>query len=255
MAATWGDFSRSAPHYVHEPGYPASAIDALRGLLPSARSLCIADIGAGTGNLTRLLSQHAAQVWAVEPNRAMMQEGQLRLSELRNVTWVSGHAEATNLSSCSIDWICMGNAFHWADSLRALHEFDRLLKSGGRLSVIWNLRAVDEDPVLQEIEALVRRLAPGIGRVYLNYEELLAGPARRVWESTQFDDCVYINAKIVETFTKDRYIGMWRGAHNIPAQVDKKTWDSIITEIGGLLNGRDTVDLHMRAHCWSVKSR
>jgi ubiquinone/menaquinone biosynthesis C-methylase UbiE len=74
----------------------------------------IADIGAGTGKLTKMLLEKGLSVTAVEPNHAMRAEG-IKYTDGFDVSWVAGSAEETGLPDGSLDWILMASSFHWTN--------------------------------------------------------------------------------------------------------------------------------------------
>src|SRR2546430_2662778 len=53
---------------------------------------------------------------------------------------VAATAEALSLRDGSLDAITVAQAFHWFEALRALREFHRVLRPGGRLALLWNAR-------------------------------------------------------------------------------------------------------------------
>lgn len=132
-----GRFSDRAGDYArHRPTYPAPAIDAsLDGLGDPAR-LEVADVGAGTGISARLIAERGPRVTAIEPNDAMRAAG----APHTNVRWRAATAEASGLPDGSVDLVVCAQAFHWFEPERALAEFHRILRPGGRLALIWNKR-------------------------------------------------------------------------------------------------------------------
>ncbi|MHB9000676.1 MAG: SAM-dependent methyltransferase, partial [Thermoanaerobaculia bacterium] len=48
-------------------------------------------------------------------------------------------------------------AFHWFDRIRARREFDRILRPGGRIVLVWNNRELDTTPFLRAYEAMLLR--------------------------------------------------------------------------------------------------
>ncbi len=115
------------------PSYPAAAIDWL--LPPGARR--VADVGAGTGKLTRLLHRRGLDVVAVEPDGGM----RARLARaVPGVPVTGGTAEQLPLPSGSVDAVLLAQAWHWVDPARALPESARVLTPGGQLGLVWNLR-------------------------------------------------------------------------------------------------------------------
>lgn len=130
-------FTDRAHNYArYRPGYPAAAVDAILSGLPPPDRLTAADIGAGTGISARLLADRGVSVFAVEPNAAMRAAA---IPDAR-VTWVDGTAESTGLAADAFDLVTVAQAFHWFDKAPALQEFHRLLRTDGRLAIVWNRR-------------------------------------------------------------------------------------------------------------------
>lgn len=132
-------FDRAAEEYERaRPEYPPALLDAL----PLAAGAEVLDVGAGTGKLTRLLTQRYRRVIAVEPLDGMraILERVVPAAESR-----PGSAEAIPLPDASVDGVFAGQAFHWFANDRAIAEIARVLRSGGVLSLIWN-EADDERP-------------------------------------------------------------------------------------------------------------
>lgn len=140
---TVGRFSDRAADYVrYRPTYPAEAVHAILDGLGPAERLVAADVGAGTGISARLLGERGVRVIAVEPGKAMRRAA----APHPNVAWVAGRAEATGLCSASVDLVVCAQSFHWFPTTDALREFARILKTEGRLVIVWNRRR-SSDPL------------------------------------------------------------------------------------------------------------
>lgn len=126
-------FGAAADAYARaRPGYPDDAVDFLVG--PAHRVL---DLGAGTGKFTASLAARGLDVVAVEPSTRML--AQLRAA-LPGVEAHEGSAEATGLPDASVDAVVVAQAWHWVDPARAVPEVARVLRPGGTLGLVWNVR-------------------------------------------------------------------------------------------------------------------
>ena len=130
------------------PGYPAEAVRWLAG----ERACDALDLGAGTGKLTRSLAGLGHRVTAVEPLAEMLE--QLRAA-VPGVEVALGSAEVIPLPDESIDVVTCAQAFHWFDHDRALPEIARVLRPGGHLALVWNMRDEREPWVDELSDAMV----------------------------------------------------------------------------------------------------
>ena len=131
-------FARGAQAYANgRPGYPAATIDWLcrdLGIGPDSR---VVEVGAGTGLFTQLLMQTGAAIAAVDPVCEMLD----RLAvTCPGVDAIVAPAQSIPLDDGSVDAILSATAFHWFASMETLREFHRLLRPGGMVGLIWNLR-------------------------------------------------------------------------------------------------------------------
>ncbi|KPA87940.1 MULTISPECIES: class I SAM-dependent methyltransferase [Pseudomonas] len=140
-------FSAEAKTYAQgRPDYPAELLPWLRDTLGAVPTARVIDLGAGTGKFTRLLSQTGAMVTAVEPVEAMRAELLARLPQVRAL---SGTADAMPLDAGSADALTCAQAFHWFAHESSLAEIHRVLRPGGRLGLVWNVRDESVDWVAQ----------------------------------------------------------------------------------------------------------
>ena len=133
-----GGYSRSADSYVRgRPDYPSAALNWLKADLGLGPGKNVIELGAGTGKFTRLLVDTGATVTAVEPVDAMLDE--LR-RDLPSVSALRGTAQRIPVADASADAVICAQSFHWFASADALAELRRVLKPGGMLGLIWNVR-------------------------------------------------------------------------------------------------------------------
>jgi SAM-dependent methyltransferase len=153
-------FSNRVENYVkYRPGYPPEIIAYLAkqaGLPPMA---VVADIGSGTGILSEMFLQNGNPVYGVEPNPEMRQTAERLLNDYTQFTSVAAPAEATTLPDASVDFIVVAQAFHWFDQDKAKLEFQRILKPGGVVVLVWNSRLRAGTPFMDTYEALLKQYA------------------------------------------------------------------------------------------------
>lgn len=128
------------------PGYPDEAVD---WLLPPG-ALDVADVGAGTGQLTGALLARGLRVSAVEPDPHMLAVLLQRHPTARGERSDAGRLP---LADSSQDALLVAQAWQWFGKEQALAEAARVLRPGGRLGLVGN--APDEDdPFEQELARL-----------------------------------------------------------------------------------------------------
>ena len=156
-------FGRAADAYERgRPGYPLEAVSYLASQLGLAAGATVLDLAAGTGKLTRMLTQTGAKVIAVEPVEAMRS---VLAAALPGVDVREGAAEAIPIAAGGVDAITVAQAFHWFDAEPALAEIHRALRPGGGLGLIWNAfdTSVDWVAAVQALVHIHRRGEPQYG--------------------------------------------------------------------------------------------
>lgn len=165
------------------PGYPDDAVRWLAGEVPGD----VVDLGAGTGKLTASLVALGHRVVAVEPLAEMRAQLEARLPR---VPAFEGTAESMPLPDGSADVVTVAQAFHWFDHGPALAEIARVLRPGGHVALVWNVRDETEPWVAELGAAMVDRTGVDRGAVRSIGESGFFGPVehttfRHVQETTR----------------------------------------------------------------------
>ncbi|HLF40880.1 MAG TPA: class I SAM-dependent methyltransferase, partial [Acidimicrobiia bacterium] len=148
--------------------YSPEAVARLARELRLSPAATVLDLGAGTGKLTRALAATGAAVVAVEPVEGMRRTFRRVLPA---VPLIGATAEALPVAGGSVDTAVAGQAFHWFRADAALASIHRVLRPGGRLGLVWNVR----DESVEWVAALTRlidaHVGPGPGYRYGAWRE------------------------------------------------------------------------------------
>lgn len=100
------------------------------------------EIGAGTGIFTRQIVDEGISVVAAEPVPGMRQR---LIDAVPTVDVRDGTAEDLPVAGDSFDTAVVAQAFHWFDWTSALDEIHRVLRHGGHLVTVWNVKHGDAE--------------------------------------------------------------------------------------------------------------
>jgi ubiquinone/menaquinone biosynthesis C-methylase UbiE len=124
----------------HRPGYAHEYIKYLLTATSLNEGNVVADIGSGTGILSRQLLESGLTVIGVEPNDDMRTIAEQELKQNSCFISVNAAAEHTTLDDKSVDLVTAAQAFHWFDKERFKQECQRILKPSAKVALVWNSR-------------------------------------------------------------------------------------------------------------------
>ncbi|WP_438390954.1 class I SAM-dependent methyltransferase [Caballeronia sp. DA-9] len=158
-----GGYANTADTYARgRPDYPAEVAGWLHDQLGLEAGKTVVDLGAGTGKFTPRLIETGAHVIAIEPVAGMLEK---LIATLPQVDARMGSADAIPLPDASVDAVVCAQSFHWFATHAALAEIHRVLKPGGTLGLIWNLRDA-RVPWVAKLDAIVNRVEGDTPRYY-----------------------------------------------------------------------------------------
>lgn len=156
-------FTKTADNYVRgRPDYPAEVEGWLRDDLALHAGMTVVDLGAGTGKFTPRLVATGAKVLAIEPVAQMRDK---LATAVPQAEALAGTAESIPLPDSSVDAVFCAQSFHWFATRDALAEIQRVLKPGGKLGLIWNMRD-SRVGWIAALDAIVNRFEGDAPRYY-----------------------------------------------------------------------------------------
>jgi ubiquinone/menaquinone biosynthesis C-methylase UbiE len=233
-------FDRAAAVYERaRPGYPPEVVAFLIEQLSVPPGGTVVDLAAGTGKLTRELVARELNVVAVEPVAGMRETFS---KAVPGVPIVDGTAEAMPFGDHGVDAITAAQAAHWFDAARAVVEMHRVLRTGGRIGLIWNVRDESHDWVREVTKIIdpyerankVPRYRHGAWRPAFDDSDLIRPVAQTTFSHAQ----VVTLDDFLERFTSCSFI----------AVLDEETREEVLGELRALvethpdLKGKDTFE-------------
>lgn len=252
-----GEFTRLADEYSkNRPDYCESILNSLLGLLNMpVKDIDVVDIGAGTGIWSRMVYKKGVRsLVAIEPNEEMRTNG---IADSKNffIQWRFGKAECTGLPNDCCHWLTMASALHWTDFDLAIKEFHRVLRKGGRFTALWNPRMIELNPVFMEIEEYLDTLHPNIKRISSGRSGITETLAQRLWDSSYFEDVIYMEGRHVIQMNKDRYLGAWRSVNDLQVQLGYKKFKKFLQFIENRIQGQEVLNATYLTRAWSARRK
>lgn len=155
-------YSKKTENYAkYRWDYAPEAIQAIlevSGLSPTSQ---VADIGSGTGILTRHWVGRAGRVFAIELNFEMQLLVRDEHTGAPGCRPILAAAETIPLPNHAVDLITVAQAIHWFDPQPTRREFTRILKPGGWLALLRNYGTDEEiGQALSEISTPENGVSP-----------------------------------------------------------------------------------------------
>lgn len=126
-------FGTTAENYARwRPTYPDEAVEFLAPDAPAG----VADLGAGTGQLTGALLNRGLTVHAVEPDPEMLR---VLVRTYPAASACVASAGELPFAAVSLDAVLVATAFHWFPFEDTVAEVQRILRPDGYLGLVYNL--------------------------------------------------------------------------------------------------------------------
>ena len=150
-----------------------------------------ADVGAGTGQMTKILADNFNTVYGIEPNLSMLNECKKQLSSYNNIIYKCCSADNITIAPHSLDYITVAQAFHLFYNKETYFEFKRILKHNGKLIIIYNMKN-HQSKLFLENEKVLLQYCPLYNREF-HATEFNQKTFFNIFKESSYDFCVYNN--------------------------------------------------------------
>ncbi|KRF67461.1 methyltransferase type 11 [Bacillus sp. Soil768D1] len=173
---------------------PGELIESLKIRGINFANVPVADLGSGTGVLSRALFKERAKVVGVEPSKELIEEAHnIDRQENSRIKYVNQYSEDTTLESDTFDFVTVLRAWHWFDREAALNEIKRIIKENGTL-IVMDSGFIYKSNVIKETLQIIKRHMPD-GKLTsagskANVQQFINGfPVEwfKEWQEHQFD--------------------------------------------------------------------
>lgn len=123
----------------------------------------VADIGCGTGALTRKIKIRNGKVVGVDSSPQLIEQARIfSEKEYLPIQYQIGTAEQTGLDSSIYDIVTVMRAWHWFNREETIQEITRILKAKGTLLVMDSGFTGESDVVVQTLSVMNKFIPGGI---------------------------------------------------------------------------------------------
>ena len=133
----------------------------------------IIDMSAGTGDVTKEFLKRVGydtEIYCVDPNKKMIDEGRKRLKNFKEVKWICSHAENLPFQENLFDvYVVSFGLRNFNDIEKSLNEAYRVLKPGGRFISLEFSKVQNE--LLNKIYQAYSKIIPFVGKYLVGKSE------------------------------------------------------------------------------------
>lgn len=230
MKTEW-DYTDLAQAYLKRPDYAQSAINKMIEISKVQKGDFVCDVGAGAAHLTLKLAERGLNIYAVEPNDAMRENGVRRTRKYQNVHWFEGVGENTGMQDNTFHLVTFGSSFNVCDRQEALRETKRILKDMGWFACMWNHRDL-ADTLQKNIEDILKAQIADY-----SYGTRREDQTGIIEQSGLFKEVIYVEGTVIHEILAEDFIEGWK-SHGTVQRQSKDKFDFIISEIRKAVEGK-----------------
>ena len=161
----------------------------------------IADIASGTGKFTKQLLERESDVYGIEPNDEMRHIAEEEFYQYEQFHSIAERAENTTLQENFVDYVTVAQVFHWFEVQDFKKECLRIMKKGGKVFLIWNIREM-QNPFNKGWHEICAKYCPefqGFSSGIKQDDERIKDFFDNEYDSITFENSLY--------FTRKKFLG------------------------------------------------
>ena len=184
-------FERVAAFYDSgRPTYPLELIDAVMEYANASDGSTAVEIGAGSGQATKVFAARGLRITALEPGESLARLARLNLSAFSSVSIVQTTFEVWQPPTEKFDMVLSANAFHWLDPAVSYAKCRIVLRPAGTLATFWNFPSLPMQvyQCLEDLWGSLNRPQLSLFNPQQDLNELIASGIEEINSSKCFGD-------------------------------------------------------------------
>jgi len=253
------------------PRPPTTIMDQIMTFRERSNNIGLAlDVGAGSGQFTRLLVPHCEQIMASDVSETQVDEGK-RDEELSGVEWRVGSAEyIEEVKDKSVDLVSVCQALHWFDIPAFYKEMDRILAPTGVLAVV-GYHFTRPGPGMGDLESPLTECMMSLYQTtkpYWDHKRTLVDtgyqtippPDPQIFTRMERHDNHWTDVRGASLLDWSGYISSWSGVRSMAKDKGEEEVDQMLhkfrrkcANIMGMENlPEDNIMLELRTNYWVI---
>jgi ubiquinone/menaquinone biosynthesis C-methylase UbiE len=133
------NFEKSAAYYKYRPGYPEEFYREISTRLEGLKNSRVIDLGCGDGRFALQLALLGPEIFTVDISESMLKilHNTLKNQKIQKIYPIRSDAIKLPFPSHSIDYVFIGQSFHWMKRELVLKELARVLRENGLGVIFW----------------------------------------------------------------------------------------------------------------------
>ncbi|AFY39202.1 Methyltransferase type 12 [[Leptolyngbya] sp. PCC 7376] len=169
------------------------------------------EIGSGPGNATKHFVERGYKITCVEPNTTACKFAIERFKAFPNVEIINSTFEewSANISR-TFDVAIAGTSFHWLDQKTRCERLANLLKSNGKIILLWCTAPQPEYEIYQYLDPIYQEYLPSFAD-YENFEtqrQNIMSVSEHLVESNYFVDLQCQQETACLSYTTEEYLSL-----------------------------------------------
>lgn len=198
------------------PAYPGELVDDVMRLAGIPEGGRVLELGAGTGQATRLFAARGCEILCLEPGPNMARVALEKLAVFPEVDIEVTTFEAWPLEPQSFDLVIAAQASHWVDPEVLFEKAADSLRPEGGLAIFWNRPLLGAGALEDAIQAQYLRIAPELSARLPGTSPVAAArdPVREIQASNRFGSVSRAEYAWQETYTAEGYANLMKTQSN-----------------------------------------